>query len=91
MWAEIHEGASIRIPRIFKFVMTYVTPLFLLIMMTWWTVQEAVPTFLMTSIPQDQHTVRWVSRGFMLAILLFQLWMIRAAWRRRALDGKEVA
>jgi NSS family neurotransmitter:Na+ symporter len=91
MWAEIHEGASIRIPRIFKFVMTYVTPLFLLIMMIWWTVQEAVPTFLMTSIPQDQHTVRWASRGFMLAILLFQLWMIRAAWRRRALDGKEVA
>jgi len=27
----------------------------------------------------------------MLAILLFQLWLIKAAWRRRALDGKEVA
>ena len=45
----------------------------------------------MRGVPEDQHTVRWASRGLMLAILLFQLWLIKAAWRRRALDGKEVA
>ena len=90
MWKEIHEGASIRIPTFFKFVMTYITPVFLLVMMIWWTVQEAVPTLLMSNVPADQHTVRWASRGLMLAILLFQLWLIKAAWRRRVLDGKEV-
>ena len=91
MWKEIHEGASIRIPTFFKFVMTYITPVFLLVMMIWWTIQEAVPTLLMTNVAADQHTVRWASRGLMLAILLFQLWLIKAAWRRRVLDGKEVA
>jgi len=90
MWREIHEGASIRIPRFFKFVMTFVTPVFLLVMMVWWTVQEAVPTLLMENIPEADHAVRWASRGIMLAILLIQLWLIKAAWRRRVLDGKEV-
>jgi NSS family neurotransmitter:Na+ symporter len=90
MWREIHEGASIRIPRFFKFVMTFITPVFLLVMMVWWTVQEAVPTLLMENIPEADHKVRWASRGLMLAILLIQLWLIKAAWRRRVLDGKEV-
>jgi SNF family Na+-dependent transporter len=91
MWAEIHEGASIRIPRFFKFVMTFITPVFLLVMMIWWIIEEAVPTLLMDNVPAADHTVRWVSRGIMLVILLGQLWLIKAAWRRRALDGKEVA
>jgi hypothetical protein len=33
--------------------------------------------------------VRWASRGVMVAILLLQLWLIRAAWNRRRLAGKE--
>ncbi len=90
MWREIHEGASIRIPRFFKFVMTFVTPVFLLVMMVWWTIEEAVPTLMMKGIPESDHAVRWASRGLMLAILLIQLWLIKAAWRRRVLDGKEV-
>lgn len=30
-WAELNEGADIRIPRFFKWVMTYITPLLLLV------------------------------------------------------------
>lgn len=89
MWAELHEGASIRIPRFFKFVMTYITPLFLGIMMIWWTVQEAIPTLEMTGETPERTTVRWASRGVMVLILLFQLWMIRAAWARRRRLGQE--
>ncbi len=84
MWRELHEGASIRIPRFFKAVMTYVTPVFLLVMMVWWTVQEAVPTLLMDGRPESELAVRWASRGFMVAILIAQLFLIKAAWARRA-------
>lgn len=82
MWAELHEGASIRIPRFFKFVLTWITPVFLLVMMGWWTVTEAIPTLLMTGKPEAEVPVRWASRAVMLAILVGQLFLIRAAWRR---------
>jgi NSS family neurotransmitter:Na+ symporter len=83
MWRSVHEGASIRIPRFFKFVMTYVTPVFLLVMMAWWTVQDAIPTLLMTGKPEAEVPVRWASRAVMLTILVAQLLLIRAAWARR--------
>ncbi len=88
MWNELHEGATIRIPRFYKFVMTYVTPLFLLVMMIWWTVQDAIPTLMMEGETPERQVVRWASRGLMVVILLFQLWLINRAWARRALAGK---
>jgi SNF family Na+-dependent transporter len=37
---EAHEGAHIRIPRIFKFVIKYVTPLYLLVIFVGWSIQN---------------------------------------------------
>jgi len=94
MWRELHEGAAWRIPSFYKAVMTWVTPLFLLVMMVWWTVQEAIPTLLMKGVPAEHVPVKWASRGVMLAILAFELWLIRAAWakkRRLAGAAREVA
>ncbi len=84
-WAELHQGTLIRLPVIFKYVMTYVTPVFLIVMMIWWTVSPdgALPRLLMRPFPASEHATRWVSRGVMIAILIFQLWLIRAAWARR--------
>src|SRR5690606_4757127 len=89
MWDELHAGSQIRIPRFFKFVLTYVTPLFLIIMMGWWIVQDAVPTLLMADETPERRAVRWASRGLMLAILVLQLFLIRLAWNRRRAEGKE--
>jgi SNF family Na+-dependent transporter len=89
MWSELHEGAAIRIPRFYKYIMTYVTPVFLLVMMAWWTVQDAIPTLLMEGETPERSAVRWASRAFLVAILLFQLWLIKKAWARRTADGKE--
>jgi SNF family Na+-dependent transporter len=91
MWDELHEGAAMRIPRFFKFVMTYITPVFLLVMMAWWTVQDAIPTLLMEGKPAAEHPARWASRAVMLGILVLQLWLIKTAWQRRVRDGKVVA
>jgi NSS family neurotransmitter:Na+ symporter len=88
MWASIHEGASMRIPIFFRYVMTWVTPVFLLVMMAWWTVQDAIPTLLMEGRPAEEVPVRWASRAVMLGILLAQLLLIRKAWARRAAAGE---
>ncbi len=91
MWAELHQGAQIRIPKFYKFILTYVTPTFLIIMMLWWFKEDALPTLLMADETPERSVVRWASRGVMVAILLLQLLLIRAAWKRRRLAGKEVA
>jgi SNF family Na+-dependent transporter len=91
MWEELHEGSALRLPQIFKFILTFITPTFLIVMMVWWFVQDALPTLLMADETPERRTVRWASRGIMLAILVLQLFLIRAAWNRRRAAGKETA
>ena len=87
-WAEINQGAQMRVPSFYKFVLKYVTPVFLLVLMVWWTVQDAIPTLLMDGKPEGEHLTRWASRAVMAGILVLQLWLIRKAWRRRAAQGR---
>ncbi len=42
-WRSIHQGAEIRIPSIFRFIMTWVTPLYLLVILGWWGINDALP------------------------------------------------
>lgn len=49
--AEIHQGADIRIPRIFQFIMTWVTPLVLIGMLGWWGYTQALPILEFTTDP----------------------------------------
>lgn len=83
-WRELHEGASIRIPGFYRHVLTWVTPLFLLVMLVWWTVDAAIPTLLMDGVPEAERGVRTASRLVLVLILVTQLFLIRAAWRRRS-------
>jgi SNF family Na+-dependent transporter len=43
-WREIHEGASIRIPRVFRFIMKYVAPMYLAIVFVGFCVQNLGPS-----------------------------------------------
>ena len=90
MWEELHHGAAIRLPVFFKYVMTYITPVFLLVMMVWWTWTEAIPTLRMVGKPEAEHAVRWASRAVMLGIFVVQILLVRAAWKRRAARGEAV-
>jgi predicted transporter len=76
---------------VYRFVIKWVTPLFLLILLTWWTVTEAVPTLLMQNLDDPgQLSWRWGARLLIAAMLVVGLILIRKAWRRRedvARDG----
>lgn len=39
-WEEMHRGADIRIPRIFYYIIKYVTPIYLLALLVLWPAQE---------------------------------------------------
>jgi neurotransmitter:Na+ symporter, NSS family len=90
-WAEMHEGADLRVPGFFLFVMKWVSPFFITGLLLWWGWTEAVPTLLMEGVPPEQYAVRWGSRLTMVAMLLVGIFLIRRAWnspRRRAGAGR---
>jgi len=82
-WAEITKGADIKVPKIFYYIIKYITPLYLLFIMVNWLVQDAIPTLLMKGVNPEDVPYRWGARVLMLLIFLAIVLMVRAAWKNR--------
>jgi SNF family Na+-dependent transporter len=91
-WQEMHKGADLRVPRIFKFILTYVTPIYLLVLLGYWFFTDAIKEFLMKDEDPVRHPYLWGARVMIVALLLAMLLLIRKAWakkRARAVEGEE--
>ncbi|HSA95001.1 MAG TPA: sodium:calcium symporter, partial [Acidobacteriota bacterium] len=91
-WAEMHKGADLKVPRIFRFIMTYVTPIYLLLMLAVWTYQDAVKEFLMKGKEPAHRPYLWGARSMIALILIATLLLIRRAWAKKkaaAVEGVE--
>lgn len=82
-WAEMHKGADLKVPVIFKFIIQWVTPFYMLIMLGFWTYQEAVPKLLMHNEEASRHPYLWAARGLYLLLILISIWMVRVAWKNK--------
>ncbi|MDQ3522426.1 MAG: sodium-dependent transporter [Gemmatimonadota bacterium] len=87
-WRSIHQGADIRIPGIYKFIMTFVTPLYLLIILSWWGVTRALPTLRLEGVDPESAVYLHISRLIMVGIAVFFLVMVRIAWKRNGYDDR---
>ncbi|MEX2583991.1 MAG: sodium-dependent transporter [Gemmatimonadota bacterium] len=82
-WEELHQGADLRVSPIFKFILKWVTPIFLTVLLAWWGYTEALPKLMMETVTSEtERGVRWLSRGFMAAMAITVLVLINRAWRR---------
>ena len=95
-WKSIHMGADIQIPKIFKFIMTYVTPIYLLIILTWWGKDEAIPILLNQRSAGSSNPVSdidmpfiTISRGILVLMIVCFLFAIRMAWKRNGYDDRK--
>jgi len=84
-WTEAHEGAHIRIPRIYKFIMKYVAPAYLLAVFAAFTVQN-LPTWIrgVASQPLAQGALALVTA--VTALLLVCVRIGEKRWRAAGLD-----
>lgn len=94
-WRSIHQGADIRIPGVFKFIMTYITPVFLAIILGWWAVTEALPFLRLEGgvgaggpIAPGTEIYVHISRLLLVAIMVFFVVMVRLAWKRNRYDDR---
>jgi len=87
-WNEIHQGADIRIPRVFKFIMTFVTPLALLAMLVEWGRSVAWPILKLEVDPNGNaysdagQDYALVARGIMVAVFLFFVVLVHVSYKR---------
>ncbi|MDD5356473.1 MAG: sodium:calcium symporter, partial [Candidatus Omnitrophica bacterium] len=83
-WEEIHHGADLRIPRIYKFIIKYVTPTFLLTILCWWFFKEWLPLILMKGVAAENRIYILITRIILLVLFLSIAILVRVAWKKKA-------
>jgi SNF family Na+-dependent transporter len=89
-WDEIHKGADMRIPGIYKFIIKYITPLFLFVILGMWLWQEWLPIILMKNISAANRAFILGTRIGLFSIFVILAVLVKLAWKRKA-GIKEVA
>ena len=76
-WAEINRGGFIKLPRVFFYIMRYVTPAFLSVITAWWLF-KMLPGYL-----AESRWTSWVAREVLVGIMIIFLFLIYLQDRRR--------
>lgn len=82
-WEELHIGADITIPKIYKFIIKYITPLFLLIILGFWFFQQWLPTIRMEGVSAENRPFVLATRLGLVLLLITLAVMVKIAWRKR--------
>ncbi len=76
-WAEMNRDSKIKVPRIFYYVLRYVTPLFMLVLIVWWCI-ELLPG----QLTKTTWTI-WTARAYLIVLFLVLWGLVIIADRRR--------
>ncbi len=84
-WDEIHHGADIRIPRFYKFIIKYVTPVFLFCILGSWVFQRGRSVIMMEGIEAANRPYILLTRLLLLSLAIALGVMIKLSWRKKRL------
>jgi len=82
-WEEMHRGAELTIPKFYRFVMKYITPAFLIFILGFWFIQQALPTILMKGVASQNSPYILGTRLGLIALFLIIAILVRIAYYRR--------
>jgi len=80
---EMHKGAWLRVPDIYRFVLKYITPLCLIILFFVWIWQDGVRIFFLEGVPAEIKPYRWLARGLILVTFLLCSWLVHLVWKEK--------
>lgn len=80
-WEEMHHGADIRLPKIFYYIIQWVTPTFVLLIVVWWLGGSFKDKLMMAGVPPESRPFLWLARIMMVGMLIFLLAGIHRAWK----------
>lgn len=81
-WEEITHGADIRIPRFYKFVLKYVTPLFLLTLLVAWGTQDGIRIATLEGVSAENLPYVIAARVLMSGLFALILGLIYLGFRK---------
>ncbi|MEW6040936.1 MAG: sodium-dependent transporter, partial [Elusimicrobiota bacterium] len=82
-WEEVHHGADLRIPKIYRFIIKYVTPLFLIFIIAFWFLQEWIPVILMKGVSETDKPYVIGTRVLLVVIFIAIALLVRISWHRK--------
>lgn len=86
-WAELNRSADMKIPRVFFYVMKWVLPLVLIVLLVGWLYEDLSSPhslILLSGVEGDAAMWQWVSRGSLAVVILGVGVLVNLAWRRKA-------
>jgi len=87
-WDEIHKGADMAVPKAYKFIIKYITPLFLFIILGMWFIQEWLPIIMMKNVSSLDKPFVFGTRLGLLLIFVILAVLVKIAWRRKKPHGE---
>ncbi len=87
-WDEIHRGADMQVPKIYKFIIKYITPLFLFFILGMWLKQEWIPIILMKNVSSSERIFVLGTRMGLIFIFVVLAVLVKIAWKKRGVMGK---
>ncbi|MDP2363470.1 MAG: sodium:calcium symporter, partial [Ignavibacteria bacterium] len=79
-WKEMNNGGDIKIPFFFYYIMKYITPVILMVLMIWWFIQSALPTLMLHNVAPENVPYIWGARILMVTIAVLLILMVKKAW-----------
>jgi SNF family Na+-dependent transporter len=81
-WHELHIGALIRIPKVYRFIITWITPVFLILLLGMWTWDAFGPIILMHDIPVANRLCAFGVRLLVMGVLAVTCVGVAVTWKR---------
>lgn len=69
-WNELMQGAKIKLWDGIKYITAYVSPIYLLVILVGWLVQDWKKIMMIEGVAPDEIAMRWITRAVMLAIVV---------------------
>ena len=82
-WREMHQGAQVKLPPVFKVILKYVTPAYLLFVLGFWLYDSAKTTISMAGVAPASRPYVVATRLMLVAIFAGLAFTMRAALKRR--------
>jgi NSS family neurotransmitter:Na+ symporter len=86
-WTEMHVGSDINIPRVYRFIIKYITPAFLLFILGFWCSQEWASFILLKNVPRENLPFIIATRVMLLSFFVILVFLVWRAWKRRTAGG----
>ena len=82
-WDEVHLGAQMRVPKFYKFIIKYITPLFLFAILFTWLLQDGIKMIMMENVPEENKPYIIGTRLLLLFIFTLLCVLVHLAWKKR--------